>query len=189
MIFLNKISSSLSEPELEPQFVISAPGGNLISAPRLSAPAPQHCFEGLDRILIPIKWKYDPHQKEKEDPDPHLSDMVPQHRVKVVQQSMRIWKGFFSGEKCDTLNHCFTHLGKSELFLLICSNASLHCFAFIFWIQGQKAPGSGSASKNLINPDPHQQFSISPPKPKPSRSIYAALSRSFSHFSWMERSS
>ncbi len=28
--------------EPEPQFVISAPGGNLNLAPRLSAPAPQH---------------------------------------------------------------------------------------------------------------------------------------------------
>jgi hypothetical protein len=61
MIFLNKISSSLSEPELEPQFVISAPapGGNLISAPRLSAQAPQHCFEGLD------------HFDDEPDLDPH----------------------------------------------------------------------------------------------------------------------
>jgi hypothetical protein len=34
------------EPEPETQFVISAPGGNLILAPRLSYPAsaPQHCI-------------------------------------------------------------------------------------------------------------------------------------------------
>jgi hypothetical protein len=43
--FLNRKEPEL---ELEPQFVILAPatGGNLISPPRLSASAPQHCFLG-----------------------------------------------------------------------------------------------------------------------------------------------
>jgi hypothetical protein len=47
-VFFYKISSSLAnrkEAEPEQQFVISAPapGSNLISAPRFSAPAPEHC--------------------------------------------------------------------------------------------------------------------------------------------------
>jgi hypothetical protein len=43
------------EPELKPQFVISTPapaaGGNLISAPQLSATAPQHCEIHLSNHL------------------------------------------------------------------------------------------------------------------------------------------
>ncbi len=48
---MSLINRKESEPKSEPQFVISAPapalapGGDLISAPQLSAPARQHCFE------------------------------------------------------------------------------------------------------------------------------------------------
>jgi hypothetical protein len=62
MIFFSKTSSNRKEPELEPelelQFVISdpAPGGNLISAPRLSVPTPQNCWPvrlcGVTRVNL-----------------------------------------------------------------------------------------------------------------------------------------
>ena len=48
---MSVVNRKESEPKSEPQFVILAPapalapGGNLISGPRLSAPAPQHCLE------------------------------------------------------------------------------------------------------------------------------------------------
>jgi hypothetical protein len=56
-VCFNKISSNRKEPK--PRFIISAPapGGNLISAPRLSAPAPQHWAKDnifAEMLLIPI---------------------------------------------------------------------------------------------------------------------------------------
>ncbi len=57
------------EPELkpEPQSVISAPapGGNLISAPRLSAPAPQHFFPNSANVLV--NGSVNVHYKDRTD--------------------------------------------------------------------------------------------------------------------------
>jgi hypothetical protein len=59
MIFFCKIlqvCEKRKEPEPEPQFVISAlaPRGNLISAPRLSAPAPQNRKKRTRNVLVNI---------------------------------------------------------------------------------------------------------------------------------------
>jgi hypothetical protein len=58
------------------------------------------------------------------------------------------WKKVGSGIRDKHPGSATLHSGKSELFLLICINASLHCFAFIF----------GSRVKKLPDPDLHQRI-------------------------------